>query len=184
MKKLTTRVAALVLAALLFAFAVAADPIEKISDLKVGAPATIKVRIGERVPSKETAKTHVFTMRDDFGAGAYGYTKRDVSDMRFGATYLLKGTLRRDPKTKQEYFDVTSWELAYPFPLWPIVGAIGVIVVVCGAGFFFFARRLKSVKPREPWDYAEIISGPDQGACSESRPPQVADVSARKISRP
>ena len=142
-----------------------AAPTQNIADMRSGKHISIKARVGERFTAREIPGTHVFTMRDDFGGTTLAFTHKDISDMHFGATYVVTGVARRDPKDlKTLYLDASSWEPAYALSFGPIFIFGGALAVVILAGFLYFALRLKNVKVSEPWDYAEILSGPDQGA--------------------
>lgn len=142
-----------------------ADPGQNIGDMRVGKLISVKARVGERFTARETPGTFVFTMRDDFGATTLAFTKKDISDLHFGATYIVTGVPKADPKNaKALYLEAASWEPAYSSSIGPVLVAGGVLAVALVGGFAYFGLRLKQVKTKEPWDFAEILSGPDQGA--------------------
>lgn len=147
---------------LIFALA-GATPNQNVADMRAGKAITLKARVGERVAARESPGTFVFTIRDDFGGMTLGETHHNVADMRFGATYLLSGIARRDPDSQQLVLDVESWQLAYGAPIgWYLLGA-AVVVAGIGSILFLLARRVMESRPKEPWEFVEVLSGPDQG---------------------
>ncbi len=141
-----------------------ANPNQNIADMRDGKSASVKARVGERFTTRETPGTFVFTMRDDFGATALAFTHNDISDLHFGATYLVTGVAKKDPKNpKTLYLEASSWEPAYTSSFGPVFILGGGLAVVILGGFVYFGLRLRQVKTKEPWDFAEILSGPDQG---------------------
>lgn len=141
-----------------------AAPSQNIADMRVGKAASVKARIGERFTAREVPGTFVFTMRDDFGATALAFTQKDITDLHFGATYVVTGVAKTDPKNpKTLYLEASSWEPAYTSSFGPVLMVAGGLAIVVIAGFVYFGLRLRQMKTKEPWDYAEILSGPDQG---------------------
>lgn len=136
----------------------------RIRDLKAARSAMIKARVGERVEAEEAPGVFVFTLRDDYGDTIKGRTSKDISGLRFGATYYLQGRRTAGAATGREYFEVASWRLTYgthvprSYFLVPVLLALLAAAVV----YLVVSRRITLIAP-PAWGDAEIVSGPDQG---------------------
>lgn len=133
----------------------------RIKDIKPGMEVTVKVRIGERMESRETNGIFAFTMRDDFGGFVAGQTNKDITDLRFGLTYLVTGRAVADSQGNLDHIEVASWREAYPRKsgLYALI-AVGLVIII--GGLLFLMVRHRTTEPQQ-WGYAEIVSGPDQG---------------------
>ena len=128
---------------------------------QIGQTVTVKGRTGVRLEARETEKSKVYTLRDDYGDAINVSTTGDYPVM--GVTLLVTGTIEADGKgvlllenNRQNAYSAIPWWL---FP------AIGLLVLAgIGAVFLIVRRRAAAGGGLEvAWGHASVVSGPDRG---------------------